>query len=94
MLRIAGDTLALTPPLIISEEQIGEIIDKGRQGRQGGGVNSSVIASEAKQSRTETVFRIASSLTLLAMTLYLQRQECRVGKGAKRRANRSMYCAR
>jgi beta-alanine--pyruvate transaminase len=28
MLRIAGDTLALTPPLIISEEQVGEIIDK------------------------------------------------------------------
>jgi beta-alanine--pyruvate transaminase len=28
MLRIAGDTLALTPPLIISEDQIGEIIDK------------------------------------------------------------------
>jgi beta-alanine--pyruvate transaminase len=28
MLRIAGDTLALTPPLIITEDQIGEIIDK------------------------------------------------------------------
>ncbi len=28
MLRIAGDTLALTPPLIISEAQIGEIMDK------------------------------------------------------------------
>src|SRR6202008_4700597 len=28
MLRIAGDTLALTPPLIISENQIGEIMDK------------------------------------------------------------------
>jgi beta-alanine--pyruvate transaminase len=28
MLRIAGDTLALTPPLIISEDQIGEIIEK------------------------------------------------------------------
>ena len=28
MLRIAGDTLALTPPLIISEDQIGEIIGK------------------------------------------------------------------
>ena len=28
MLRIAGDTLALTPPLIVSEEQIGEIIEK------------------------------------------------------------------
>jgi adenosylmethionine-8-amino-7-oxononanoate aminotransferase len=25
MLRIAGDTLALTPPLIINEDQIGEI---------------------------------------------------------------------
>jgi beta-alanine--pyruvate transaminase len=28
MMRIAGDTLALTPPLIISEEQIGEIGEK------------------------------------------------------------------
>ena len=28
MLRIAGDTLALTPPLIISEDQIGEVIEK------------------------------------------------------------------
>src|ERR1700744_5918921 len=28
MLRIAGDTLALTPPLIISEDQIGEVMDK------------------------------------------------------------------
>ena len=28
MLRIAGDTLALTPPLIISDDQIGEIVAK------------------------------------------------------------------
>ncbi|HWW48871.1 MAG TPA: aspartate aminotransferase family protein [Xanthobacteraceae bacterium] len=28
MLRVAGDTLALTPPLIISEDQIGEMIGK------------------------------------------------------------------
>ncbi|HEU4806144.1 MAG TPA: aspartate aminotransferase family protein, partial [Nitrobacter sp.] len=28
MMRIAGDTLALTPPLIVSEDQVGEIIDK------------------------------------------------------------------
>ncbi|MBN9148068.1 MULTISPECIES: aspartate aminotransferase family protein [unclassified Nitrobacter] len=28
MMRIAGDTLALTPPLIASDDQIGEIIDK------------------------------------------------------------------
>ena len=28
MLRIAGDTLALTPPLIITEDQIGEIVGK------------------------------------------------------------------
>jgi beta-alanine--pyruvate transaminase len=28
MLRVAGDTLALTPPLIVTEEQIGEIIEK------------------------------------------------------------------
>ena len=28
MIRISGDTIELTPPLIISEDQIGEIIDK------------------------------------------------------------------
>jgi beta-alanine--pyruvate transaminase len=28
MLRIAGDTLALTPPLIVSEDQIGEIVER------------------------------------------------------------------
>src|SRR5258705_10649240 len=28
MLRIAGDTLALTPPLIVTEDHIGEIIEK------------------------------------------------------------------
>jgi beta-alanine--pyruvate transaminase len=28
LLRVTGDTLALTPPLIISEDQIGEIVDK------------------------------------------------------------------
>jgi beta-alanine--pyruvate transaminase len=28
LLRITGDTIALTPPLIISEDQIGEIVDK------------------------------------------------------------------
>jgi beta-alanine--pyruvate transaminase len=28
MVRVAGDTLALTPPLIISEDQIGEIVGK------------------------------------------------------------------
>lgn len=28
MVRIAGDTLALTPPLIVSEEQVGEIVEK------------------------------------------------------------------
>ena len=28
MLRIAGDTLALTPPLIMTEAQIDEIMDK------------------------------------------------------------------
>ena len=28
MMRVAGDTLALTPPLIISEDQVGEIIGK------------------------------------------------------------------
>jgi beta-alanine--pyruvate transaminase len=28
MLRSVGDTLALTPPLIVSENDIGEIVDK------------------------------------------------------------------
>ena len=28
MLRLAGDTIELTPPFIISEDQIGEIVDK------------------------------------------------------------------
>ena len=28
MMRITGDTLALSPPLIISEDEIGEIADK------------------------------------------------------------------
>src|ERR1700710_1501386 len=28
MLRVAGDTLALTPPLIVTEDEIGEIVDK------------------------------------------------------------------
>jgi beta-alanine--pyruvate transaminase len=28
MIRVAGDTLALTPPLIVTEDQIGEIVDK------------------------------------------------------------------
>ena len=28
MVRITGDTIALSPPLIISEDQIDELIDK------------------------------------------------------------------
>jgi beta-alanine--pyruvate transaminase len=28
MFRVAGDTIALSPPLIVSEDQIGEIVDK------------------------------------------------------------------
>ena len=28
MIRVAGDTLCLTPPLIISDAQVGEITDK------------------------------------------------------------------
>jgi len=28
MIRISGDTIELTPPLIISEDQIGEVADK------------------------------------------------------------------
>jgi beta-alanine--pyruvate transaminase len=31
MIRITGDTIALTPPLIISESQIGEIADRLRR---------------------------------------------------------------
>ena len=46
MVRNTGDTLALTPPLIISEEQIGETVDKmgklirGRLRRRTVGVRS------------------------------------------------------
>ena len=37
MLRVAGDTLALTPPLIVSEDQIGEIVEKvGKVDPRGG----------------------------------------------------------
>jgi beta-alanine--pyruvate transaminase len=28
MFRIAGDSIALSPPLIVSEDEIGEIVDK------------------------------------------------------------------
>ena len=28
MLRLSGDTIELTPPLIISENQIGEVMEK------------------------------------------------------------------
>jgi beta-alanine--pyruvate transaminase len=28
MLRVAGDTLVLTPPLIMTEDEIGEIVEK------------------------------------------------------------------
>ena len=28
MMRVAGDTLALTPPLIVSDDQVGEIVEK------------------------------------------------------------------
>jgi beta-alanine--pyruvate transaminase len=28
VIRVTGDTIALTPPLMISEDQIGEIFDK------------------------------------------------------------------
>ena len=31
MLRVTGDTLALTPPLIVTEEQIGELVEKTRR---------------------------------------------------------------
>ena len=31
MLRITGDTIALSPPLIVSADQIGEIVDKTGQ---------------------------------------------------------------
>ncbi len=39
MMRITGDTIALSPPLIITEDQIGEIIDKLAQGDPRGGVS-------------------------------------------------------
>jgi beta-alanine--pyruvate transaminase len=28
LIRLAGESIVLTPPLIISEDQIGEIVDK------------------------------------------------------------------
>jgi beta-alanine--pyruvate transaminase len=28
MIRVTGDTIALSPPLIVSEAQIGEVFDK------------------------------------------------------------------
>ena len=31
LIRITGDTIALSPPLIVSEDQIGEIVDKTAQ---------------------------------------------------------------
>jgi beta-alanine--pyruvate transaminase len=31
MVRVTGDTIALTPPLIITEDQIGELADKVRR---------------------------------------------------------------
>ena len=31
MVRVTGDTIALTPPLIISEDQIGEIFEKTKK---------------------------------------------------------------
>ena len=31
MMRITADTIALSPPLIVTEEQIGEIMDKLRK---------------------------------------------------------------
>jgi beta-alanine--pyruvate transaminase len=31
MIRITGDTIALTPPLIVTEDQIGEIVEKTRR---------------------------------------------------------------
>ena len=35
MVRITGDTIALSPPLIVSEDQIGEIVDKVGEGASG-----------------------------------------------------------
>ncbi len=31
MIRVTGDTIALTPPLIVTEDQIGEIVEKTRR---------------------------------------------------------------
>ena len=31
LIRVTGDTIALTPPLIVTEDQIGEIVEKTRR---------------------------------------------------------------
>ena len=38
MVRPSGDTLAVTPPLIVSEAQIDEIFEQARCRHQGGGL--------------------------------------------------------
>ena len=40
MIRVTGDTLAIAPPLIVSEAQIAEIFEKDGAGDPGGGVGS------------------------------------------------------
>ena len=40
VIRVTGDTIALTPPLIVSEAQIGEIFDKVGARDQGGGLSA------------------------------------------------------
>ena len=48
MLRLSGDTIELTPPLIVSEDQIGEIMDKVAASIKGGGL----IAVSRRERRT------------------------------------------
>ena len=47
MLRLSGDTIELTPPLIISEAQIDEVMEKVGGVDQGGGIRRRGVAPGA-----------------------------------------------
>ena len=49
MIRPAGDTIELTPPLIVSENEIGEIMDK-----VGASIKAALRAQRSGQSRSPT----------------------------------------
>ncbi len=51
MFRISGDALAVSPPLIITEAQIGELFDKTGQGHQAGGVAALLSFRDAAKRR-------------------------------------------